>query len=97
MRERGHNEAVDVGEDLFHRLTFVRRSRRKLCFQIARFDGREHRQVVDAIEVIGDPVNQFMTEPAKVFFTRITRIGGETVSRGSGSVHSRVILQGNTD
>ena len=40
-------------------------------FQIAGLDLRQHRQVFDALEVVGDPVDQFVTEATKLFLAHV--------------------------
>src|SRR5258708_2529726 len=78
MRKRGHDQTIDVGEDLLHGLALRRRRRGKLRFQIARLNLRKHRQLIDPFKVITNPIDQLMTKAAKVFPAHVS--GGRSKS-----------------
>ena len=77
MRQSGNDESIDVSEYAIHRLALLRRHFRKLPFQIAGLNGGEHRQVLDAFEIVGNPVDKFMPEAAKLFLIHVAEVGCE--------------------
>ena len=54
------------------RLAFFRSRRRQLRLQFTGLNLREHGQVFDVLEIIRDPVNDLMTEAAKLFRGHVT-------------------------
>ena len=58
VRERRDDQLVEVAEDVRERLAGLGRRDRELRRQLARLDLREHRQLVDALEIAGRPVER---------------------------------------
>ena len=67
MRQGRHNQAVHIAKNLVHGFACQGRRGWELRFQIARFNLRQYRQVFDMFEVVRNPVDQFVTVPAKLF------------------------------
>ena len=67
MRQRGNDQAIDVGKDRLHRLALFRRRGRKLSFEIAGLDLRQDGQVFDMFEVICDPVDDLVAIASEFF------------------------------
>ena len=88
MRQGGHDQAINVREDLLHWFARLRRRVGKLCFKIARLDLRKHRQLFDAVEIVGNPVDQFVTVPAKFFRAHVAKRGRKFLL---GFTHRRAV------
>jgi len=59
--QRGHDQALEVGQYLFHRLwIFGRRSRQRVHY-LAWLHLRENRQIARIFEIGGDPIHDLVT------------------------------------
>src|SRR5215831_14401358 len=67
VRKGRNNQAIDVSENVLHRLAMLRRGGWQLCFEVTGLDLCKDRQILDPVEVIGDPVDEFMTVATKLF------------------------------
>ena len=87
MREGGNDQPIDVAEDAIHRFTLHRRRSRELGFQITRLDGGQHRQIGNALEVVGNPIDKLVSEAAKVFLIHVAEVGCEACFGRCGVAH----------
>ena len=55
VRQRGHDQLVEVAQDVGERLGLLRRRHRQLRGQLAGLHLREHRQLADALEIAAPP------------------------------------------
>src|SRR5215471_9098010 len=62
-----NNQAIDVSENVVHGLAMLRRGGWQLGFEVTWLDLCKNGQIFDMVEVIGDPVDQFMTVATKLF------------------------------
>ena len=84
VSQRGSDQSIEIGNDLFHRFAFGRRDRGQLRLQVSRLNGGQHRAFIDVLEVISDPIDQLMAKTTKVFLAHIAQFGREI---GFGAVH----------
>src|ERR1044072_4605800 len=71
VRQRGDDQSIEIRNDRVHRFASSGRAGWQFRFQIAGFDCGEDGKLVDMIEVIGDPVDQIMAQPTKVFLIHV--------------------------
>ena len=84
VSQRRSDQSIEIRNDLFHRLAFSRRNGGQFCFQVSRLNGRQHRTLIDVLEVIGDPIDQLMAKTTKVFLAHVAQFGRKV---GFGAVH----------
>lgn len=87
MRQRRQDQSIDIGDDVGHRFAVFRRSERQLGFQIARLNLRKHRQLFNAFEVIGDPIDQFMAMTAELFAGHVAETGCRSIKFRGRFIH----------
>ncbi len=57
VRDAGQEDLVEVAQHRLERLALLRRRDRQPRADLAGLDLREHRQLADALEVVGGPVD----------------------------------------
>jgi hypothetical protein len=67
VRHRGHDEVVEILEDGVVRLAFIRRRARQGIGQIARLHLRNYGIIASVLEIMRDPVDDFVAGAAEVF------------------------------
>ena len=93
VREGRNDQAIEISNNIFHRLAVSRWRRGKFGLQVAGLDRREDWKIVDLFEVIGDPVDQLVAETTKVVGIHITQLGRQI---GFGAVHGHNLTQAAT-
>lgn len=73
VRERGHDQMVNVRQNLTHRFALYGSRLRQLRFKLAGFDLREHGQFLYVLEVIRNPINDLAPELAKILRAHIAK------------------------
>ena len=58
VRERGHEDALEVVEDRFERLATFRRTIRQRVANVTGRDARQDRITLGVAQVLGDPLHQ---------------------------------------
>ena len=66
VHEAGHDDAVDIGEHCSERLDLRWGVLGELAADVARPDVGRHRQLLDRVEVAGDPVDELVPGPAEL-------------------------------
>ena len=74
VRQGGDDQLVEVAQHVRERLRLLRRRERQLRRQLARLHLREHRQLVDALEIARRPLDRRRSVLAKVAHGRFRRI-----------------------
>jgi hypothetical protein len=79
-----NDKAIHILDDLFHWFALGGWSRGQFCLQIAGLHRRQDWPFIDLVEVIGDPVDQIVTQATKVVLAHVAQIGRQL---GFGAVH----------
>ena len=77
--ERGYDEAVNVRDDRLHRLAGFGRRGRELRDERARLDLGEDGELFDALEVIGDPIDDGTAVASELLGAHVAEWGREPV------------------
>src|SRR5262245_25740570 len=75
VRQGRNDESIEVGQDLVHRLPALGRGRGKLCLEITRLDLGEHREIIDTLKVVGNPIDKSVADATKLFPVHVTQFG----------------------
>ena len=67
MRDGGHHETFEIGEQTVHRLALIRPRRGQRVPKLARFHPRQHGIAFRMGKIIGDPIDGGVREAAKLF------------------------------
>ena len=67
VRDAGHDQALEIGEDGFHRFAALRPGGGQGIGQFPRLEWRKHGITLGASKVIGDPIDRAVAMAAKFF------------------------------
>src|SRR6266480_3214461 len=85
--KRRNDQAIEIGQDLLHRLALLRRRRGKLSFQFARLDLREHWKAFNVFKVIANPIDQLVTKATEILLAHVPGWGSKAVCGIRGCFH----------